>query len=494
MTDSTQKLSEILISIQNVAFETHEFIESQGRVPLTQLESLIFNRREVPIEIRTHILWPYLIFTRARLSSQNDFQNTLNLKLNSAESSFIVRQLICTPPKVWSYRKSYQRGFAHTVSGPNKHNELSIDACLSVTGHIYTNDHLYLFGWTLSYHDKMYLICADTLIQNQTYQIEQIRPFPLQLDDDNYWEENQISFLNELYASENASSHTGTAIEQSEIIYAPEQRYNTIHRILISSCSSQIAQVQTLQETVATQSADVILETVTNIVKRQSIKSSYYTNEELIHRLLQSVGCDDDGNMPCAHASLIAMDPVCLLLLPEDNPVIKELNPRDSIKMALNHPNCTDEIREAFDIYQREKRWIAAFSCFDLSIESHAVHFGIPVNSLERIFTKSLFSSRLPVIPQGDVLKQLQNKYGLYQPNDDPPTFRSVLDILNSRSFIKSGNMSNIAKWLMNCCERYRYCLTHIEPDISNSQRSIDQNNQKLLQKGLRNLADMFRK
>ena len=493
MADSIPKLSQILEIIQDTAFETHQMLESQGRVPLSDLEHLIFNGRDVSIETRTHIIWPFLIFTQPRLISQSDFQTALNIRLSSAEISFIVRQMMCTPPKIWSYRRSYQRGFAHTISGPNKHNELSIDACLSITGHVFEEEHLYLIGWTLSFDDRIFLISADTLTQTETYQIEQIRPFPLHIDDDCFWEENQVSFLNELYASDNSRNQAGM-IERSTTNYAPEIRYNILRRILISSLSSQVVKAQSLQETVATESPEFILDAVNTIVQRQTINSQYYTKEELVHRLLQAIGCDDNGMIPCAHPSLIASDPVCLLLLPEDTPIFKDLHARDSIKLALHHPNCTDEVRQAFDIYQREKRWLAAFPCFDLSVETHAIHFGIPIQAIEHIFSPQLFTSKLPIVPQGDVLKQLQNKFGLYTSNDDFPEFRTVLDAISSRGFVKTGNMSWIARWIMTCCERYRYCLTQIEPDMVGVQRSVDHNNQKLLQKGLKNLASMFKK
>ena len=76
MADPIQKLSKILETIQDVALETHEFIESQGRIPLAELESMIFTHRDVSVETRANLIWPFLIFTRPRLNSQNDFQNT----------------------------------------------------------------------------------------------------------------------------------------------------------------------------------------------------------------------------------------------------------------------------------------------------------------------------------------------------------------------------------------------------------------------------------
>lgn len=492
MTDSLKKLSTILQTIQDTSLEAHQRLELKGMIPLYQFEHIILGNRQFDNDVRARILWHFMIFSRARTVSQQELQNAVGSRLPDHETSFVMRQLLCASPRVWSFRRSYEKSFAHTISGPGRHKEISVCACLSVTGDIDTREHLYAYGWTLSFGEEIYLIFMDALSTQQVQQIEQYRPFPLQLNDNDFWEENEINILKILYPMQFPCSILMFS-NPEKTTYMPDAVYQKLQKILISSLSGNVAFMPTLPEIAATHDAKGILEIIQDLVNRQHLLTQ--NAEKLKTRLLEAIGCDTDGNMPKAHDSLLMADPIALLLLPNDHPVFEVLHERDSIRLALRYEeeHGGSDITDAFKRYRRERRWLAAFPCFDFSIESHAAQFGIPMHSLERIFDSKLFSSSLPIVPQGDVLRQLQNRYGFYQQDSDPPKFSIVLDTINSRGFNRSLNMAAIAQWIVSYCDRYRYCLCKIEPEAV-VQRSIDKSNQKLLNKGLQDLAKMFKK
>lgn len=491
-----EKLSEIFNTIRDTALEVHEHFEHEGNNPFIEFEQCVLgNGRRFDDETRASSVWSMLLFTQPRLVSQKKFQTAVSAKLPNAEASLIVRHLMCTPPRAWSFRHSYQRGFAHTLAGPNAHSEISVDGCLSTWGTVQEDDHLYVIGWTLPFEDNIFLICANEINQQQVYQVEKIRPFPLQLSEDDFWEENMLELMQELYAllPQMAVSNQ-PELERTD--YSPERRFDRLGRIISNTLSSNVVRAaSSLQTVVASSSPMEILASVDSLVSSAvHLTKEQHFLQELRLRTLEAVGCDSDGNMPHAHVSFLTSDPIALLLLPESLEMFKEISPRDSIRMALayDEKHGSDYAISAFKIYQRERRWLAAFPCFDFSCEDHASRFGIPVEAIETIFSPELFKAKLPIIPQGEVLRQLQNKYGFYQPNTPNPSFRMVIDAINSRAFQRAGNMAAIVQWIMSCCERWRYCLCEIEPDTST--RTINQSNQQLLQKGLKGLSAMFKK
>ncbi|MBQ9396250.1 MAG: hypothetical protein IJU23_12165 [Proteobacteria bacterium] len=491
-----ERLSEIFGSIRDTALEVHEQFEEKGKNPLNELQDYILGKdRRFDNSVRSTTLWAILLFTQPRLASQKEFQDAVSSKLPGSEAALIIRHLACNAPRAWSYRRSYQRGFAHTLAGPNAHSEISVDGCLSNWGTIEESDHLYIIGWTLTFDDHIFMIYAGQISMQQVHEIEKIRPFPLQLSEDDFWEENMVEMLSDIHESYPVTVFSNR-ISPVTTDFNPEQKFEHLKRIISGTVSSTVVRsTGSLQLTAATGTSDEILASVSSLVSRQLAKPKddlLYT--PLCHRVLEAIGCDTEGNMPHAHNSLLLADPVGLLLLPDTHEIYKTVGPRDCIRVALQAESVldSDDVAKAFAIYQRERRWLAAFPCFDLNSEEHAAHFGIPYDSIEQIFAPQLFSSCLPIIPQGDVLRQLQNKYGFFQPDTPTPTFKAVLEAINSRAFMRSGNMSLIAQWLMTCCDRWRYCLCEIEPE--KNSRTINQSNQKLLHKGLKNLSAMFKK
>ena len=492
MSRVTQKLSKLLENIQDASFLAHESIEREGLVPIIDFERSYVESRQFEHWTHADIFWNLLIFTQPRTELQQQFQNLVATRLASSETSFILHQVLCRPPRVWSYRLSYRRGFAHTVAGPQKHNEISIDCCISASGEPVTDEHLYALGWTLSFEDKIYLICAAAISQENAFAIENVRPFPLQFEDDDFWEENLGTILSILAPTQQPSVAFTTAnIRRTN--HNPEYRFEKV-RALIRSALSPIIDGCAIQEFVASASPEQILQKIDTLIGRLSFSPEKLSSEMLKRRLLQAIGCDETGQMPCAHRSMLINDPVAILLLPHDHPLFDTIHPRDPIRAALAVESYNDEVERAFAVYQRERRWLSAFPCFDLTIENHAAIWGIPVDALHHIFAPELFTAHLPIPPKGDVLKQLQNKFALYLPEQPLPDFQTVLDALNNRAFVRTGCMSHIAQWILACCSRYRYCLSEIEPDVTSTQRSINADNQKLLKKGLQNLADMFKK
>lgn len=490
--DSKVRLSEIFEGIQDCAFVLHESLEKRGEIPLLDLEhSFLPDNRRFDHDVRSALLWFLLLYLQPRIESQKSFQTTLLSKLPTAESSLIVRQLMCRPPRAWSYRRSYQRGFAHTIAGPEAHHEISLDGCIHASGVVENAEHLYAFGWTISFEEQIFLITACPLTQEQTYQIEKIRPFPLPLNDDDFWEESLLDMICSLFTPE-PMIRLSAPIHAVPTQYSPEQRFARLSRIMLSTLGHHVVrETGTLQVIVATESSDVILAEVDNLV---SAHLGNHRDPELAaylkRRILEAVGCDLEGNMPHAHVSLLTADPIALLLLPSTHPIFEKLGARDSIRQALLLDD--DDVKRAFDVYQRERRWLAAFPCFDFTIEEHAAKFGIPMDALQAVFDPEVFTAHLPIAPQGDVLKQLQNKFGFYLPDAAPPEFQQVLEAFASRTFQRTGNMSACVQWLMSCCDRWRYCLCEIEPE--NAQRTVNKSNRDLLQKGLRGLSSMFRK
>lgn len=494
--DPLKRLSEIFNIIRDTALEVHEKLEHEGCSPIIDFEQAILgNNRRFDDSVRASTLWSMLLFTQPRLASQKKFQNAVSAKIPNAEAALIIRHLMCSAPRAWSFRHSYQRGFAHTVAGPNAHSEITVDGCLSSWGTIQDEDHLYLIGWMLTFEDNIYLIHANELTLQQVYQIEKIKPFPLQLSEDDFWEENMIDIMQDLYDPQPILAiGTPTAPEYTE--YSPERRFEKLARIMTSTLTANTVRASSsLQTVVATKSPCEIIAAVDTIVTSHvTSPKEQHLIPVLRNRTLEAIGCDTSGNMPHAHISLLTSDPVALLLLPDSLDMFKEIGPRDSIRQALiyDEKHGTSDATNAFEIYQRERRWLAAFPCFDMTIEEHAARFGIPVEALENIFSPDLFKAKLPITPQGEALKQLQNKYGFFQPDTQNPSFRMLIDAINSKSFMKSGNMASIVQWIFNCCDRWRYCLCEIEPD--KSTRTINQSNQKLLQKGLKGLSAMFKK
>ena len=495
---SLQKLSQILSDVQDTALQLHERSEQDGVVPILDFERSIlpYNRR-FSDEVRATMLWNFLLFTEPRITTQKKFQTSLSARLTRPEAALVVRQLMCRPPRAWSYRCSYQKAFVHALTGPNHQIEISVDGCLDASGSTETVDHVYALGWIITYEDKTFFIYAATLTLDQIRIMEMISPFPKQLNADDFWEENLCEILRSIFeATPLVTLGNQKALESTD--YNPEQRHHVLQRILTTTlAAANYRNATPFHVVVATQTPDEIVEHAAQIVATNIGTTRRTTYTTLVrNRFLEACGCDPDGNMPRAHISLLTSDPIALLLLPDDHPVFNKLSARDSIKQALayDEQNNSHDIKDAFEIYQRERRWLASFPCFDFSNETHAVKFGIPIQTLQTIFEPRLFTAQLPITPQDDVLRQLQTKFGFYQPDTPLPTFDAVLRALTHRSFQTNGNMSDIVTWLINCCSRWRYCMTEIEPDATNTQRTVNQTNQKLLKKGLQGLANMFKK
>ena len=501
MNDTTppdlKQLATHLATIQDVALRTHETLERTAMPPILELEaSLVGAGRTLDLETRARVEWALLLFSTPRYEVQSDFQTELGKHIHDAETALIMRQLRSRAPRLWSYRRSYDRGFAHTMAGPQKHHEIALDGFVYVDGTFESADHLYALGWTLSYHDRIFLICADVVSQAQAFSVETVRPFPLQLDDDDFWDECFHGIFDVLYPSRAAA---GLVPRRASLPLpdSPELRYGCLQRILIRALSPAVVRRSpSLHEIVATGSPQEILAAVDSLIQVDTASAPLdeQGRDVLRRRLLQAVGCDETAQMPCAHDAILAADPVALLCLPGDLPLFREIAPRDSIRHALlyDERHGSHEAHDAFAVYQRERRFLASFPCLDVACEEHAARLGLPADVLHRIFDPALFETVLPIVPQGDVLRQLQSKFGFYSP--DPPVFKDALDAVASRSLSRTGNMSAILQWIFTCCERWRYCRSQIDPDTASTQRSVNQSNQKLLHRGLSRLADMFKK
>lgn len=492
MDTSKDILIQRLRVIQDTALETHEAFERKGNCPLLHFErKLVGPYHRLENDVRLTMLWQLLLMTRARIASQLAFQEAFLRALPSADYSFIVRQLSCRPPRVWSFRRSYQRAFAHTVAGPERHKEISIDACLMSDGAEVTQDHLFAMAWTLSFEDKNYLICAASLTREQFYAVENIRPYPLHVDDDEYWDECFLNIIADCYPTTTALKLEQVALD-APTDFVPEKRFRRLQKLIQSTIHSTLRVQNRLHEVVATQGADQILLAVDSLVAEMpSSDQAFYKR-----RVLEALGCDEEGFLTQAHPSLLMAASRALLLLDPEPTLDAAVHPRDAIKLALEFEITQAKaygVREAFENYQNERRWLSSFECFDFSCEEHAIVVGVPIDSIRAIFSPKIFESRLAIAPQGDLLKQVQDKFALFLPDADPPTFGEALEALLSRKVQRSNAMAPLVQWLFTCLDRWRYLLSEIEPDAS-LKRSIDGDNQKLLKNGLSGLAAMFAK
>lgn len=507
-------LSRDLGEVQAIALAAHESLERAGYNPLRDFEAgLAGNMRAYDLETRVGCLWQFLVYTTPRFELQSRFHNEMTKLMCDAQNSLIVRQLRSRAPRIWSYRQSYQCGFAHTDFGPTKHNEIALSGCLFADGRINDAEHSYAYGWTLSFHDKIYLICADELTRDEAFSIESLHAFPVHQDDEAFWDECFTPIVGTVYEAHRYAVLTNRRVS-CRVDDAPEAFYASLQNALSSVVgASTIYQNTNLNAFVATHSAKEILDHVRHIAETHYPAKSHLHelwHEQLALRILEAVGCDAEGNMPHAHSSLLLADPVALLCLPDDNPILQNMGARETIKHALARENSKNaneisvnaendaqnskEIEKAFEIYRRERRWLASFPAFDLALEEHAVRFGIPVDAIKTLFHPDLLDFRVPIAPQGDVLKQLQTKFGFYAPDADFPRFIDVMEAFSSRQFAKNGNMASIAQWIFKVCYRWRYCKTQIDLTESGMQRSVNQETRSLLHRGLSNLADMFKK
>ncbi|MCL2325090.1 MAG: hypothetical protein FWC40_01100 [Proteobacteria bacterium] len=487
---SLDRLADRLCAIQDVALGVHETLEAQGVCPLMALEHLVFGLyRRLDPDVRASMLWHCLLLTRARLSCVQVFQEQVLSKLGDPTLAFIIRQLMCRAPRVWSYRRSYQRGFVHTVAGPLRHQEISIEGSVLASGMPLAHDHLYALGWTLSFENQTFLVCASLLSNQQIFEVEKIRPYPCHRSDDDYWEETQLTVLHHLYTSHPRLSLEPCIALGPTTSYAPEKRFARLQRLVLSTIQGDIRRsLRNVHDDVARGDASSVMALVEKATEGMG-DEVYFRN-----RMLEALGCDRDGGMPKAHPAILASDPVALLLLPETAPVFSAIHSRESIKTALAYENITggSEVKTAFETYCHERRWLMSYDAFDLTNEEHAAIIGVPYDSIRAVFSPMLFEASLPIAPHGEYLRQLQDKFGMYLHESEPPTFRAALEALLSRKIQRVSGVSALVQWVFQCCERWRYCLSDIEPMPYNAHRSLDQSSQTLLRNGLSDLAAMF--
>lgn len=494
-----QTLAEHLDKIQTAALTAHERTERAGQCPLRDIErGLLGAARTFPTEIRLSVLWNLMLFTMPRFERQDALQNIMGLKFDDPETSLIARQLRSSAPRVWSYRFAYDRSFAHTIAGPRKNCEIALNGCVDASGDIPSREHLYVLGWTLSFKDKIFLVAAGTLTQSQAFSIETIRPFPRHMADDDFWEETFTQILTTLYPP-TAVCTPDAAPADAPTPYNPESFFLKLQRIFSTSISAQLNRGHgDIFECAATRTPPEILQRVRDeILRHPDLRLNEKSAAKMERRFLEAIGCDETGNMPHAHIASLINEPAALLCLPESEPMLKNIDARAPIKraLALESPDAPARpVADAFKVFVRERRWLAAFAAFDFSCEEHAARFGIPIDQIRRIFSPQLFATPIPNPPQGDLLRQLQTKFGLYLPDNPPPSFQDVIDAMQSRNFCRAGNHCAIAQWIISACDKWRNHATQISPEISSGQRNINAANHRLLQKGLSQLADMFRK
>ncbi len=494
-----QKLSQLLQEIQDIACATHEAIEKTGLCPLRDFETgLAGNHRAYDAETRLTVLWQLLVYTSPRFELQARFQYEMSKNTPNSDVALIVRQIRSSAPRIVSYRKSYDKGFAHTDFGPTKHNEMAADGCLFADGRIAGDAHIYAIGWMLSFNDKIFLICADEISREEAFSAETAEPFPKHSDDDEFWSELFMPIIGTVYQSRRHAT-LSNRVASLRTAHAPEAEYARFQALMSEQIAPQSRAAETINAFVAEHSAEEIADYAQRLAARRAwadAKDRSQAINRLAVRILRAVGCDETGNMPHAHRAVLAGDPAGLLLLPDDLPSRSRFSPRDTIKQALDAGEKMGETaaKDAFEVYMRERRWLASFPCVDLSAEDHAMKFGIPYDGIRRIFSPELMTYRAPIAPQGDVLKQFQTKFGDYMPESEEfPTFEDALSKCMSRQFSRTGNMSQIAQWIYKVCDRWRYCKSQIEMSASGPRRSVNKATQSLLHKGLSQLADMFK-
>ena len=497
--DDAAQLAECLLHIQDLALKIHEQFEERSCPLLRWFEQNVFGvSRRVQEDAFCTVVWNCLLFTQARLVEQKNFQTRIVSSLPDAEHALIMRQISCNAPRVWSYRRSYQRSFAHTINGPNKTREISLNGSLTAWGSVHRDVHLYAYGWLVTYHDKSWLISAAELTREQAACVESIHPYPLHHSDNLFWEEMFIEILQAAYETRPILDNTNQRKNVTPALtdYAPELFFSRLQKLIFRQMNGNGGvrhAGRDIHEIIARNSSNDIQYAAKCAV--QEFTSS--PSPSLVVRFLDAFGCDEDGNLPQAHPMILANDPTALLLLPNDLPIFKSIHERDPIKAALKYETENGEdqsVHQAFEQYTAEKRWLMSYSGFDLGCEEHAMVVGLPMDSIKNVFDPRLADSRLPIVPPPDYLKQLQDKFGMYLENEELPMFKDVLNALTSRRIQRGGTCSPIVQWFFNCCQRWRNCLSEIETITQPVCRMADSNSQKLLSNGLSGLAAMFKK
>lgn len=486
--------------IQDIALTIHEQLELRGTPIMRLFEQFIFGAfRRVSDDALCTAVWNCALFTRARLVEQQKFQDRVLAALPDAEHTLIMRQLLCTPPRAWSYRRSYQRCFAHTLNGPQKTTEISLHASMSASGLIHDDAHIYALGWMVTFHDKNWLITACEMTRDQAFSVEALHPYPLHRRDELFWEEMFCDVMRSMYQTESVLSVENSRralFEQTD--YQPEEFFLRFQKLVVrqmyaTHSSDLLRAAADIHDVIALRDAkDVHASIERAVMEFTSSRQADYRD-----RLLEAFGCDASGNVPQAAPAVLANDPTALLLLDSELPLFKQVHPRDPIKAALQYESQNGEdrsVHRAFDQYVAEKRWLQTFASFDLNDEAHASIVGLPIDSIKNVFDPKLFDARLSIAPQAEYQHQLQEKFGYYMPDAPLPRFREVLEALMSRRIQRGNAMAPLVQWLFQCCERWRNCLSEVETATLSPSRTLDQNSARLLSNGLRGLAAMFRK
>ncbi len=492
-------LGACLQRIQDIALQIHEQFELRGLPIIRFFEQAIFGPyRRVSEDTLCSSVWNFALFTRARLVDQQTFQDRVIAALPDAEHTLIMRQLLCNAPKAWSYRRSYQKSFAHTLNGPQKTQEISLRASLSTSGIINTAAHLYALGWNVTFHDKTWFISACELTRDQAFAIEAIHPFPLHRRDEVFWEEMFSEIMQTIFESN--SILTPEAARRSvpeQTTYMPEVQFQRVQKLVLRQ---MYATRSVEMRRAARDIHDVIAlcspAEIVNAAERAVQEFTSTQGDGLRDRLLEAFGCDEKGEMPQASTMILANDPTALLLLDPELPLFSHIHARDPIKTALQYETQNGEdltVRKAFEQYVAERRWLQTFACFDLNNEEHASAVGLPIDSIKSVFDPRFLDARLSIALQGDYQHQLQEKFGYYTQDCPWPKVREVIDAVMSRRIQRGSAMVPLVQWLFQCCERWRNCLSEIET-ANQSVRTLDQNSAKMLSNGLKGLAAMFKK
>ncbi len=497
--DDACQLSQCLRVIQDNALYVHERFEKR-HIPVARLfESLICGAHgRYEESVLWSAIWNFTLFTRARLVCQQNFQDQVVASLPDSAHAFIMRQMLCTPPRVWSYRRSYQRSFAHPINGPVKTQEISLNGCMMSYGLVNEAAHIYAFGWTITFHDKTWLICAAELTRQQAFTVESIHPYPLYRRDDLFWEEQFVTILQSIYQPISLLNKDNLSPMPSLTGYSPESLFQNVQRLVSRQASVLSPDVLhgsgNLHDIVATSDASAIVQEAVSVVHRFTSTGC----EALLPRLLDAYGCDEHGEMTQLLPSVVANDPIALLLLPEDHPIFQYVHPRDAIKAALAAEQQqlagSHDVRDAFNQYMIERRWLHSYTAFDLNDENHAAVVNMPIESVRHVFDPRIFDTHLSLVPQGDYINQFREKFGFFTNEDELPTFRELLDALMSRKILRAAAIAPLSTWFFQVCETWRYNVAEIETTTQPARRNTDQNAQKMLSSGLKGLAAMFKK
>ncbi|MFA5623773.1 MAG: hypothetical protein WC966_01785 [Bradymonadales bacterium] len=493
-----ESLSKALEDIQNLALKLHEKIEQTSfEAPLLALERRIFGAsKRVSLEVRASILWQLFIFTRPISQKQERFQNSLQNAFGDASLRLLWRQLNTQRVKLWSYRRSLQnRGVGRTLAGPMQYQELFFDNVISADGSLLDAEHYLGFGCPVQCMEKNVLLIFAHLSQNQSYVVDSLQPYPKSEDDDAFWEEQLLGVIRSLYPA-CVDTRFGEITGDAHTDFNPELRLLRLQCLIQDA--NKIRYSENTKHSIRASLAlatkgEAISEVYDIFAERRYQSDGKDPSTPTLSRFLAALGFLEDGQCPRAHRASLLGDPIALLLLSPDSPVLASLHSREPIRLALKWEleNGLSFSKKAFEKYEIEQRWCASFDSFDLNNDDHmaVLSYVSLATDIAAIFPEEFFEMPL-ILPSGELAAIfLEEKM-----EAETCSMGKAMEFVPSLRRLKQSAtlFSEAKRWLLVTARTWRSVLSEIETRQGVGRLVTDESRDRL-KDGLQALMEMFK-